>query len=236
MQRIERYLRAQQASIAALEEREIRARPHPFVTISRQAGAGGHTLADALLDVFSRQDDTALFAEWQVFDQKLCEIVASDPMFSHSMDSLVTEEYRTTINDFFHQVLRSTVEQDIVMSRVFRVVRSLASIGKAIIVGRAGSQVTKGMELGVRLRIVAPLDVRIQRMMERSGLNERRARDEVRRLDAHRARLLKNHFRVDIDDPTGYDAVWNTSGVSVEEIAEAVAAILRRRVATRQPS
>lgn len=228
---IERYLTAHRAGAGGPTPEDEWPRLHPFVTISRQAGAGGHSLANAILDTFARQDDTELFGEWQVFDQELCELVAQDPAFAKSLDSLRGEEYRTTIDDFFHQILQASVDQDYVMTRVFQVVRAVASIGKAVIVGRAGSQLTRGMGPAVRLRIVAPEEDRIRRLAELHHLSERKARAEARKLDESRARLLRTHFHADIDDPTEYDAVWNTRSASVEDIAASVAAVLKVRAA-----
>ena len=227
---IEGYLRAQVAERRAAEQKALRPREQPFVTISRQAGAGGHSLAKAMIEVFERQDDSELFTGWQIFDQKLCEIVARDPRYERSMNSLLTEKYRTRTNEFFHQIFQSTIDQDIVMDQVFRVVRALASIGKAIIVGRAGSEVTRDMRFGIAIRLVAAEDVRIPRVMRTYDLDERRARDEARKIDSHRARLLKQHFGVDINDPTHYDVTWNTGTVPFETIAEATAAAIRHRV------
>jgi cytidylate kinase len=106
----------------------------------------------------------------------------------------------------------------------------VASIGKSIIVGRAGSEVTRGMGPAVAVRLIAPDDVRIVRAMDFYDLDERAARDKARRLDESRARLLKSHFRVDIDDPTRYDAVWNTGKTPVPAIAESIAVMLRHKV------
>lgn len=231
VENIERYLRARLAETQVGERETTGAQVHPFVTISRQTGAGGYHLAQAMLEVFARQEDVHLFGGWQVFDQRLCEIVADDPRFEKSMDSLLSEEYRSKTNDFFHQIFGAAIDQHILMERVFLVVRSLAQMGKAIIVGRAGSQVTKGLGPGLRLRLVAPEDQRILRVMEFYDLDERDARSEARRRDADRTRLLKKHFGADIDDPQGYDTTWNTGAVSLEEIAEAVVAILRHRAA-----
>ena len=67
-------------------------------------------------------------------------------------------------------------------------------------------------------------------MPELLDLSERQARSEAKKLDNHRSRLLKAYFEADINDPLGYDAVWNTQVASPHEIAEATAAVLRRRV------
>jgi len=216
------------ASRAGLSGIEV----HPFVTISRQAGAGGHSLAAALLEAFARQDDGATFGGWHVFDRRICEMVVEDPKLTGSLESLVSEEYRSRTEDFIHQLLSPSVSQDYVAERVFRIVRTLAGVGKAVIVGRAGSQATLGLGQGVSLRLVAPEPVRLGRIMTIDHLGEREARNEMKKRDAHRARLVRRHFRVYIDDPLGYDATFNTGTLSFDEIAEAVVAMLRSRVAS----
>ena len=233
LENIERYLSAQAARMREKDSTSL-PRVRPFVTISRQAGAGGHELAEWLVHVFAGQEDKDLFGGWQVFDRKLCEMVANNPIYSASMSGLLAEEYRTKPTDFFHQILRSTVDQRTLMNEVFRVVAAVASIGKCIIVGRAGSEVTRGLSPGVAVRLVAPEEVRIRGVMDFYGLEEKAARAEAAKLDASRARLLASHFSVDIDDPTRYDAVWNTGQVPIPAIAENVATILSHRVAAAE--
>lgn len=231
VENIERYLRAKLA--ADIRPRDTTEGPgvHPFVTISRQAGTGGHELADAMLDVFAEEPDTNLFSGWQVYDKTVCEIVAQDPKFASSLDSLLEEEYRSKANDFFHQVLRSTVDQNMVMDRVFLVVRTIAGMGKAVIVGRAGAQVTRGMPQGVSIRMVAPEAYRIERAMRIRGISEREARAGGRKRDTDRARLIKAHFDCDIADPTGYDATFNAASLDHHQMARAVARLVRERAA-----
>jgi cytidylate kinase len=206
-------------------------RVRPFVTISRRAGAGGHLLAKALLDVFAEQDDAELFGGWQVFDRKLCELVTTDKAYSGSMEVLLAEEYRTRTSELLHQLLNPSIDQDRLMVQVFGVVRAVASMGKAIILGRAGSELTRDMGPAVHLRLIAPEERCVEGMMHHYGLDERTARSRAQRLEASRARLLKSYFRVDIDDPVLYDAVWNTGRVPIRTIAESVVVALRHQMA-----
>jgi len=201
----------------------------PFVTISRQSGAGGHSLANVLIERLHQQPDKDLFGEWEMFDQKLVAMVADDPDLRVSVEALLGEEYRRASDDFFRQLLTSTTHQDIVMDRVFRLVRVLAEVGKAVIVGRAGSEVTRGLGPSVAVRLVAPEEVRVQRMMDLHDVNEKRATELIDKSDNGRARLLKRHFRVDIDDPLLYDAVWNTATASFESIADSIIVMLQER-------
>lgn len=229
VEHIERYLKASLAADRRSGGRDDGAGGRPFVTISRQAGTGGHALADAMLEVFDREPDEDLFSGWQVYDRTVCEIVAKDPRFTRSLDSLVEEEYRSRTNDFFHQVLRSTVDQNMVMDRVFLVVRTIARMGRAIIVGRAGAQVTRGMPEGVSVRMIAPEAARIARAMRVHDLSERAARSGGRKRDADRARLVRAHFDVDISDPASYDATFNAATLTHEQIAAAVARLVAER-------
>jgi len=227
---IDRYLRAYFAAQRMPEPPTSEERVRPFVTISRQAGTGAHALGDSMLDVFSRQPDTEMFGGWQVFDRNLCEIVVQDTRFAKSVDSLIEEEYRSKTNDFFHQMMRSTVDQSMVMKRVFLVVRTVASMGKAIIVGRAGSHVTKDMPLGVSIRLIGDEDIRVARAMTANAISKKDAHAGARKRDEARARLLRQHFDADIDDTAAYDAVFNVGRATHHEIASSVTCLIRARV------
>lgn len=236
LENMERYIRAQLARRSGAPKAGSVA-PRPFITISRQAGAGGHALAEALAESFAQQEETDFFGGWQIFDRRLCEMVASDPTYSDSLDSLLAEEYRPKTDEFFHQILRSSVDQRAVMERVFRVVRAVASVGKSIIIGRAGAEVTRDMGPGVSIRLIAPDVIRVHGVMDHYGLDERAAREEAKRLDMARARLLKTHFRADIEDPLRYDAIFNTGLVPIDAIVDALTVMLLHEVEdARAPS
>lgn len=203
----------------------------PFVTISRQSGAGGHTVAEALIEAFAAQQDKELFGEWQMFDQNLVETLADESDLKVSLDSLLSEDYQTRADDFFRQALSATTPQDVVMQHVFHRVRDLAEVGKVIIVGRAGAQATQGIGPGVSMCLIAPEKVRVKRMMEVHDLAKKPARKLTRKHDAGRARLLKRHFKVDANDALQYDMTLNTDKMSSQAIVQAVIAVLRERAA-----
>ena len=57
---------------------EFVAESFPFVTISREAGAGGHTLARDILRKLEIVQPGAFSEEWEVFDHKLCAMICSN--------------------------------------------------------------------------------------------------------------------------------------------------------------
>ncbi|MCP5419966.1 MAG: cytidylate kinase-like family protein [Gammaproteobacteria bacterium] len=202
----------------------------PFVTISRQAGAGGHRLAEALVAIMEREENHALFQGWQVCDQQLCEKLAQDPHLQVSMDSLLAEEYRAQIHTFLSSLLGTQSDQNQVARKLFENIRALARVGKVIIVGRAGSQVTRELPLGVHVRLVAPENQRLKRMAGLLGKPEAEAHRIMNQQDTDRTRLLKSFFHADIDDPLLYDCVWNTGLAPFEAIAAAIITLVKQRI------
>ncbi len=204
----------------------------PFVTISRQAGAGGHVVARALLDRTFEARPKALFEGWSLFDERLAEMVAENPALKVSLKGLAEEDFVSGIQDMVSSWIAGLSPQSAVVAHLFKVIRGLASQGKVIIVGRAGACLTRAMPLGVHLRLMAPLDVRLRRVRAALGASEKEARRVVSDHDRARAALVKTYFHQNIDDPLLYDLVWNTGTVPVEVIASttlrAVESLARR--------
>ena len=80
----------------------------------------------------------------------------------------------------------------------------------------------------LRLRIIAPLELRVQRVMERRDLSREQALSLVLKVDAERARWTRFIYGVDWTDPSGYDAVLNLATMSVDAACDAAVAIARR--------
>ncbi|MGI9592920.1 MAG: AAA family ATPase [Myxococcota bacterium] len=200
----------------------------PFITISRETGAGGQSLARAILAEFERHPGEPSLQGWSSFDQELCETIVSDPELNVSLTELVTEDYRTKAEDFVSVLLGKSFQEE-VQKKISVTLRELALVGKAILVGRGGSCITHDLAPGVHIRLVAPRDVRVQRMVELFSISEEEAARRVDQQDRSRAKMLKSRFKRDIDDPLHYDAIWNTDRVSLEVLARCVLEMIRER-------
>ncbi len=205
----------------------------PFVTISRQTGAGGHAFARALLDEMGKEDNP-LFQGWQVFDRELCKKLMEDPTLHVSMQSLLTEEYRSEVEDAIFSLLGGETPRYTVVKKLFETIRMLGALGRVIIVGRVGMCVTRGLPGGVHIRLVASEATRVKRMVGLLQVSEKEAREMIYKHDRDRARLVRDHFSRDIHDPLLYDATWNTDAASFEDIAASVIALIKRRAQRHQ--
>ncbi len=191
----------------------------PFVTISRETGAGGHNLAAKIVEFLLKEKENPLFQGWEICDHDLCERVAQDPQLKISPQALIVSEYRSAVEDMLTQFITGESPQEKVMRKMFSLMRDLAIFGKTILIGRGSTCLTRDLPHGIHIRLVAPLSSRIALMMSAHGKDEKWAREKIAEQDKAKALLVKTFFHQDVQDPLLYDAIWNTDRVTIETIA-----------------
>ena len=206
---------------------------YPFVTISRQAGAGAHTLASELTRQMNQRPSAEVFAGWNLFDVASFQGFADDPELQATLDAVAKEEYHSEVTDLFFEIISKLPQQYVVYKKLFTTMRKLAAMGKVILIGRAASCVTHGIPGGIHLRLVAPEAIRAERVMKQQQIDKTAATDWIHRHDRERAHLVRDFFSRDIEDPLLYDAVWNTDTTSVGEIADITRRMIFKRVRDR---
>lgn len=202
---------------------------YPFVTISRQAGAGGNALA-ACLDAEIRDlQGEPLFRGWQVCGQELCDQVAEDPALRDLVGSLKRTEYHSQAEDFLSQLIHGVASQDVAIKKMFHLMRTFALHGKVVLVGRGSGFLTRDLPLGIHVRLEASMESRVKRMMAALNLPEKSARAAIDEKDKAKAALVKTYFHHDIRDPLLYDVLWNTDRVPVASIAKILIEMIREK-------
>ena len=110
-----------------------------------------------------------------------------------------------------------------------RVTTQLAEEDDVVIVGLGGGQLLKGLSNVLRLQVIAPMDVRMERVMERGfddvagPLSRDRARDLIRKADRDTSGYMRYMFNIDWLEAHNWDLVINTGRFSVTETVEIVA-------------
>jgi hypothetical protein len=90
----------------------------------------------------------------------------------------------------------------------------------------------KGLSNVLRLQIVAPMDVRMERVMERGfdevagPLSRDRARELIRKADRDTSGYMRYMFNIDWLEPQHWDLVINTGRFTVPEAVNVIAAIV----------
>lgn len=200
------------------------------ITISREYGAGGNAIAGLLCDQlgyrFFNKDLIAQLGAPAELKTALAEAeVAADVHDEHS-----------PIWRFFRNLQvgtplgqREGLKYESEMSRdaVERVIRIAYDEDKVVVVGRGGQMVLRGVPDALHVRVVAPLDKRVQTVAQFDGLPSDAALDRVKGRDRAAATYLRQNYQVDVADPALYDVVINTARLTWEAGTDMIIAALK---------
>jgi hypothetical protein len=168
-----------------------------FVAISREAGAGGGEIGQA---VGGR-------LEWPVFDKNLLDCIADRFHLPRMMLDLVDETHANWVYDVLGTWMdRKLVPHEKFVACLTRVVLAAARSGHAVFVGR-GAQLILPRRTVLAVRLVASLRYRVRQIMDRQAMNEADARRYAIDLDEGRRQFVEQFFHCDIADPHNFDLV-----------------------------
>jgi cytidylate kinase len=99
----------------------------------------------------------------------------------------------------------------------------------AVMRGWGAAHLLRPVKHAIRVRICAPFELRVQRMMKRLDTQDRDAvATEIRNSDEAQGAIARRHFDIDWQDPEGYDLSLNTERLSVEQCAEEIIQLSRK--------
>ena len=205
-------------------------RPVPFVTISRQAGAGGTTLAQALERRLNQLDPGE--RPWTTWDKELVQKVAIDQHIPASLvESLESEGAHPSWFEEFLSGLGTTGGPDLDEYQLFRrvavTVRALALVGRCILVGRGAVYATSDLPGGVHVRLVAPLAHRIAHLAQLRNLSEKEAAVEVHRIDREREAFHRRYLSEKAMLPEMFTITLNSDKVDDEQMVDCILPLVR---------
>ena len=203
----------------------------PFITISRQAGTEAHALGRFIIMALAECDDPDLKTGWDLFDQKLCALIAQNKSLDADYDKLVNDGYREEgLRRMVYEMLIGNSQQYKIQKKVEEVIRLLARLGKVVIIGRAGFLIARDMPGAIHIRLIASMDYRIQDVMKHDNLSEEQAAKKIREIDSERALFIKNHHNFDIHDLSRFDIVWNMDRIQTPEMVNTMAEMIHLRL------
>ena len=101
-------------------------------------------------------------------------------------------------------------------------IQDIGQAGRTVIVGRASQVILAGHPEAVHLKVVAPFEVRCERLMQLRNLDQENAQALVEQHDRWRKHYLRNYHHVDWDDPLLYHLTLNTDRMDPEEAVDLV--------------
>jgi cytidylate kinase len=182
-----------------------------IITISRGSMSGGEALAQCLSTTLDYP------------------IVARDVLVAAAKKLDVSEEILT------QKIVRGPgVWESLTSNRRLYVVAVQAAIaehldkGNLVYHGHAGHLLLKGVPTVLRVRLIAPLGMRVRSVMQQQRLNRESAIEYIARVDNERIRWTQFIYGVDWSDPSIYDLVINLENMSMQTACATIAAIAKQ--------
>jgi cytidylate kinase len=191
----------------------------PCLLISRQCGSGSSEIAEK----------AGALLGWNVFDSKIVDEIARNAHVHQRLVQSVDEHVRSQWDQMWHEFLLDDLSDQQYLSHLKEVVMALGHHGNVVIVGR-GAKYFLPSQCAVRVRLVAPLEVRARRVAERLKLPIEKARSKVGQVDRERAEFVRKVFFNDIDSPLNQDIMINTGRVSIDSAVKIVMTVLQEKL------
>ncbi len=184
----------------------------PIVTISREFGALGAALAN-------RIGKKAGFSVW---NRELVQAIAEDAAANEELVGSLDEHRRKSVEDaVLGALMGSKVTNVQYLRSLMRLVHTISTHGRAIIVGRGANYICRA-DQALKVRLVCPLADRVRGYSERQGISEREAKQIIQRMDNDRADFVRRQFRRDVTSPADYDLVLNSSTFNLDQLVDLV--------------
>jgi cytidylate kinase len=189
-----------------------------LVALSAAYGAGGGRIGPALADRLGVP----------LLDRAIPSAVAAE--LSVSVDEAFAFDYESR-RSWLERVLSGFIGSDtgapaplvgeVNSAEDFRrateeVIRRQAETGEGVILGRGAAAVLGGDDRVLRVRLHGPRDRRIRQAMRLRGVDEGTAGDAVRRLDRTHAEYFRHFYGADIDDPSLYHLMIDSTAIGIE--------------------
>lgn len=175
------------------------------ITLSRQIGSGG--------------DEVAVM----VADRLRLRLIGRDIINQASRQAGVPEVALAEIDELGLLGLKpSPADSARYAETVTGVIRARAAEDNVLLVGRGGQVALSDWPGVLRVRILAPLAMRVHNVQESCQVSEDIAAALVETRDKARAGYLQKYFDSDTNDPLLYDVILNMTRLSVPAAAEII--------------
>ena len=177
-----------------------------ILTISREFGSGGREIGMAVAKALNYEyinkerilaDIRTTGKDWETYGKNLDEHCPT-----------IWEKYDWSFRGF-NALLQSLILHYALNDRV-------------VIMGRGGNFLLKGIPYALRVRVTAPIEQRVQRIMKRESMDKDTAHWLAEKTDRERSCLIHLLYGKHWDDHAEYDMVFDTSVKTLDEIVNIV--------------
>lgn len=210
-------------------------RPGPVVTISRECGCSANRIATKLSKIltgYNYLSDTKTDVEWKWVSKEIIEMAAGE-LETHPgrIKNVFLGEVKKSIHEVtsaFSNAKMYNAEDQYVIDTVKSVIHSIAEDGHYIIVGRAANVIASDVTKRLRVKLQAPLEWRINRIMQISNLSWADSQAYVLEVDRQRNLFVEHVAGRELDN-NDFDLIFNYSTMPDDLIVDVIVNVLKNK-------
>ncbi len=202
----------------------------PFITISREYGCPTRPIAIGIAEKLNKESiESRNFREWKVVSKEILNETAKElHLNTGRVYKIINRDKRTTIDEILNALSEKHYQPDRkIFNTIASVIKGFAQQGNVIIVGRGSVAITYGFRNGLHIRLNAPIEWRINQIMERYIC---KTEDEAKKLaleiDYKRSELLSITNTKLKENPV-FDLSFNCAFLTTEEISDTIIHVMK---------
>lgn len=188
------------------------------ITISRQFGAGGLTLARQLADILG----------YAFVDQEIIDLISKEAKVSKDWVETIEKEAGGKFHQFINRLMpkggvdriidnrQGYIDESIYRNLLQKVIAHIADKGNCVILGRGGQFILKDRKNVLHVLLIADKAYRVRFMETHYKLLHTRAQQVIDAEDKRRINLYRKFDHTDYDQPSHYHFTLNMSKLTLE--------------------
>jgi cytidylate kinase len=208
---VAQFLRAYSHALSSREEQaRLKRQCQTPIIVSREIGSGGRLVAEEL----------ARRLGFQLCDKAILEEISARTKTPPDIVALLDERPAHALELFGASLLRGTsITQEEFERHLKYAIQTFLQLGSVVILGRgAAFLVEPGKAL--RLRIVAPIEMRVAAIAESDQISQRQALEKLHKIEAERRQFYRLAYGRDEMEPYHFDITLNRQCFSIQQMAE----------------
>ncbi|MFO7827328.1 MAG: cytidylate kinase-like family protein [Bacteroidales bacterium] len=195
----------------------------PVITISRDFGCPANICATDLAELLTKMEGEGK-EPWRVISKEILDEAAKElGLTPEKIEYIFKFEKRSAIDEILEALSSKYYKSERkIRKTISEIIHAFGEQGRVIIVGRAGATILQDIQNSLHVKLIAPLDYRVDGVSRRHKISHNEAKKLTIEMDKKRAMLRKDFAGKNISD-VDYDLIFNCRTISCEEVVQFIA-------------
>jgi len=207
----------------------------PVITISRECGCSAKRIATKLSKIltgYGYMSDTKTNVEWRWVSKEIIEQAAIElELNPKKVKNVFLGEAKTSLHEVtsaFSTAKMYDADDQEVIDAVKDIVHRIAEEGHYIIVGRAAGVIARDVPGNINIKLQAPLEWRVNRIMQISNMTYADAQAYVLEIDRQRE-LFVEHIAGRKLNNSDFDMIFNYATMLDDHIVDSIISVVKNK-------